>query len=88
MSGPKKLCRVKINPETAEKSLVKHNNGICYGLIRERLSHEVMVDFPRCHFNVDYAIFMIISILKGYLIVKIAMFISLKSDRKRPRNRK
>ena len=88
MCGPNKLCRVKINSETAEKSLVKHNNGICYGLIRETLSHEGMVDLPRCHFNVDYAIFMIISILKGYLIVKIAMFISLKSDHKRPRNRK
>ena len=88
MCGPNKLCRVKINPETAEKSLVKHNNGICYGLNRETLSHEGMVDFPRCHFNVDYAIFMVISIFKGYLIVKIAMFISLKSDHKRPRNRK
>ena len=92
MCGPNKLCRVKINSETAEKSLAKHNNGICHGLIRETLSHEgmarSMVDFPRCHFNVDYAIFMIISILKGYLILKIAMFISLKSDRKRPRNRK
>ena len=87
MCGPNKLCRVKINPETAEKSLVKHN-GICYGLIQETLSHEGMVDFPRCHLNVDYAIFMVISILKGSLIVKIAMFISLKSDRKRPRNRK
>ena len=85
MCGPNKLCRVKINPDTAEKSLVKHNNGICYGLIRETLSHEGMVDFPRCHFNMDYAIFMVISILKGYLIVKIAMFISLKSDRKQPR---
>ena len=90
MCGPNKLCRVKINPETAEKSLVKHNNGICYGLIRETLtlSHEGMVDFPRCHFNVEYAIVMVIYILKGYLIVKIGMFISLKSDRKRPRNRK
>ena len=85
MCGPNKLCRVKINPEAAEKSLVKHNNGICYGLIRETLSHGGMVDFPRCHFNMDYAIFMVISILKGYLIVKIAMLISLKSDRKRPR---
>ena len=67
------LCRVKINPETTEKTLVKHNNGICYSLIRETLSHEGMVDFLRCHFNVDYAMFMIISILKGYLlIVKIA----------------
>ena len=46
-----------------------------YGLIRETLSHEGMVDFLLCHFNVDYAMFMIISILKGYLIVKIAMFI-------------
>ena len=53
-----------------------------------RLSHEGIVDFLRCHFNVDYAMFMIIYILKGYLIVKIAMFILLKSDRKRPRNRK
>ena len=88
MCCPNELCRVKINPETAEKTLVKHNNGICYGLIRETLSQEGMVDFLRCHFNVDYAMFMIISILKGYLIVKIAMFISLKSDRKRPRNRK
>ena len=75
MCSPNKLCRVKINPETAEKTLVKHNNGICYGLIRETLSHEGMVDFLLCHFNVDYAMFMIISILKGYLIVKIAMFI-------------
>ena len=88
MCGPNKLCRVKINSETAEISIVKHNNGICNGLIRETLSHKGMVDFPRCHFNVDYAIFMVISILKGYLIVKKAMFISLKSDRKRPRNRK
>ena len=38
MCGPNKLCRVKINPETAEKSLVKHNNGICYGLIRETVT--------------------------------------------------
>ena len=82
MCGPDELCRVKFNPETAEKTLVKHNNGICYGLIRET------VDFLRCHFNVDYAMFMIISNLKGYLIVKTAMFISLKSDRKRPINRK
>ena len=88
MCGPNKLYRVKINPEMAEKLLVKHNNGICYGLIRETLSHEGMIDFPRCHFNVDYAIFMVISILKIYLIVKIAIFISLKSDRKRLRNRK
>ena len=46
----------------AEKSIVKHNNGIYYGLTRQTLSHEDMVDFPRCHFNVDYAIFMIIYI--------------------------
>ena len=47
MCGPNKLCRVKINPETAEKSpLVKHN-GICYGLTWQTLSHEGMVDFPR-----------------------------------------
>ena len=88
MCGPNKLCCVKINSETAEKSLVKHNNGICYGLIRETLSrrHGRLPSLPlQCGF---YAIFMIISILKGYLIVKIAMFISLKSDRKRPRNRK
>ena len=62
MSGPNKLCRVKINPESPEKSLVKHNNGICYGLTRQTLSYEGMVEFARCHFNVDYAIFMIISI--------------------------
>ena len=46
MCGPNKLCRVKINHETAEKSLVKHNNGICYGLIRETLSHEGMLRLP------------------------------------------
>ena len=62
MCDPNKFCRVKINPETAEKSLVKHNNGSCYGLTRQRLSHVGVVDFPCCHFNVDYAIFMIISI--------------------------
>ena len=41
----------------AEKSLVKHNNGSCYGRTRQTLSHEGMVNFPHCHFNVDYAIF-------------------------------